>query len=71
MRDPASLKAQIKIKNWFPKIRAGIGPKTHDFLKKMTVRTLRRTTEGEGRQEQNKSILKYSWGDGTGKTRPG
>ena len=52
----------------FPRIRAGVSwfprnrPKTIDFMSKLTVRTIPRTPRGEGRQEQNKSVLKYSWG---------
>ena len=46
----------------FPRIRAGIGTKTIDFMSTLTVRTIPRTPRGEGRQEQNKSVLKYSWG---------
>ncbi len=48
-QNPAALKAKIKIKNkTHPRIRAGIGQQTQDFLEKIAIRTLPRDPPGEG-----------------------
>ncbi len=44
--------ANIKIKD--PRIRAGIGPKPYDVLRKIAVRALPRDPPGEGGGQENK-----------------